>query len=190
MPRFGRDGKRAIMRRPDPEPTRELRETIGRLTVSFRDLNEKRARLEDEVDKYRRRVAEAEGELDQLHTNRLERSWRPSQVEKQRLEQYRDKLRTHLGAVSSELDATKASIGETRAVLIRQYAVAQASPRQVEALTVPCPVCGQPSVPQRSGVGGRGWRKGWYECSADDCDAAWSARWSRGIYPVIKMASL
>ena len=171
-------------------PPRELPRTIASLTVSFRELTDKRDRLERDVDKLRRRIAEATDELDLLQRNRLELTWRPAQLEKQRLEQYRDKLRTHLGAVSSELDATKASIGETRDILVRQYAVAQASPRQVEAMTVPCPVCGQPSVPQRAGVGGRGWRKGWYECSADDCDAAWSARWSRGIYPVIKMAGL
>jgi hypothetical protein len=190
MPWFGRDGERATKRRPEPEPARELPEAIDRLTVSFRELNEKCDRLEADVEKFRRRVAEAEHELDQLHNNRLERSWHPSRVERQRLEQYRDKVRTHLDAVSSELDAAKVSVGETRAVLLRQYAVAQASRRHVEALTVPCPLCGQPSVPQRAGVGGRGWRKGWYECSADDCDAAWSARWSRGIYPVIKMAGL
>jgi DNA repair exonuclease SbcCD ATPase subunit len=190
MPRFGRDGERAAQRRPEPEPTRELSGAINWLTVSFRELKDKRDRLEDEVEKFRRRVAEAEMELDQLHNNRLERSWRPAQFEKQRLEQYREKLRDHLGVVSSELDATNTSIAEARADLVRQYAVAQASSHRVEALTVPCPVCGEPSVPQRAGGGGRGWRKGWYECPADDCDAAWSARWSGGVYPVIKMAGL
>ena len=40
----------------------------------------------------------------------VQRSWWPSQLDtRQRLEQYRDKLRAHLGAVSSEPDATKAS---------------------------------------------------------------------------------
>src|ERR1700744_850448 len=190
MPWFGRDSKRATKRRPEPAPARALPEEIYQLTVSFRELNEKCGRLEADVERFRRRVAEAEDELDQLHNNRLERSWRPSQVEKQRLEHYRDKVRSHLEAVSSELDATRASVGETRAVLVRQYAVAQASRRHVEALTVPCPVCDQPSVPQRAGGGGRGWRKGWDAGSADDCDAAWSARWSRGIYPAIKMAGL
>lgn len=190
MPWFGRDGKRATERRPEPEPTRELPGTIDRLTASFRELSEKRDRLEVEVEKFRRRVAEAEDELGQLHNNRLEHSWRPWQVEKQRLEQYREKLGDHLDAVSSELDAATTSVGEARVVLVRQYAVAQASRHRVEALTVPCPVCGQPAVPQRAGVGGRGWRKGWYECPAEDCDAAWSARWSGGVYPVIKMAGL
>ena len=70
------------------------------------------------MEKFRRRLAEAEGELDQLQI-----SWWPSQLAgKQRLERSRDKLRVHLGTVSSELDATKASIGEVRAALVRHYA--------------------------------------------------------------------
>jgi hypothetical protein len=190
MSRFGGDGKRVVQRAPEPGPPRELPGAIERLTVSFRELNEKRDRLEAEVEKLRRRVAEAEDELDQLPLYQLRLSWRPSRLEKQRLEQYRDKLRTHLGAVSSELDATKASIGEIQAVLVRQYAVAQASQRPVDALTVPCPACGQPSVPHRAAAAGRGWRKGWYECPADDCDAAWSARWSGGAHPVVRMVGL
>jgi hypothetical protein len=190
MSRFGGDGKRVVQRTPVPGPPRELPGTISRLTVSFRELNGKRDRLEGDVGKLQRRVAEAEGELDQLQLHQLELSWRPSQLEKQRLEQYRDKLRAHLGEVSNELDATKASIGEIRAVLVRQYAAAQASWRPAEALTVPCPACGQPSVPHRAAAAGRGWRKGWYECPADDCDAAWSARWSGGAHPVVRMADL
>ncbi len=190
MSRFGGDGKRVVQRAPAPGPPRELPGTIDKLTVSFRELNDKRDRLEGDVEKFRRRVAEAEGELDQLHLSQLQLSWQPSQLEKQRLEQYRDKLRAHLGAVSSELDATKARIGEIRAVLVRQYAIAQASRRPVEALTVPCPACGQPSVPHRAAAAGRRWRKGWYECPADDCDTAWSARWSGGAHPVVKMAGL
>ena len=190
MSRYGGDGKRVDQRAPEPGPPQELPETIDRLTISFRELNDKRDRLEDDVEKFRRRVAEAEGELDQFEVNQLQLTWRPSQFEKQRLEQYLDKLRAHLGAVSSELDATKTSIGEMRAVLVRQYAVAQASRRPVEALTVPCPACGQPSVPHRAGASGRGWRKGWYECPAIDCDAAWSARWSGGAHPVVRMAGL
>ncbi len=160
------------------------------LTVSFRELNDKRDRLEGEVEKFRRRVAEAESELDQLPLNRLQLCWQPSQLEKERLEQYRDKLRDHLVAVSSELDATKVSIAEMRAVLVREYALAQASRRPAEALTVPCPACGQPSVPHRAGAAGRGWRKGWYECPADDCDAVWSAKWSGGAHPVVRMMGL
>lgn len=190
MARFGGDGKRLAQRAPVPGPPRELPGTIDELTVSFRELTGKRDRLESEVEKLRRRGAEAEGELDLLQRYPLHLSWRPSQLEKQRLEQYRDKLRAHLGAVSDELDATRASIGEIRAVLVRQYAAAQASRRPVEALTVPCPACGQPSVPHRTAAAGRGWRKGWYECPADDCDAAWSARWSGGAHPVVKMAGL
>lgn len=186
--RFGGDGKRVVQRAPVSGPPGELPGTIEGLTVSFRELNDKRDRLEGDVEKFRRRVAEAEGELDQLQHYPLQLSWRPSQLEKQRLEQYRDKLRAHLGAIRSELDATKARIGEIRAVLVRQYAVAQASRRPVEALTVPCPACGQPSVPRRAAAAGRGWRKGWYECPADDCDAAWSAKWSGGAHLVVKMA--
>lgn len=190
MSRFGRDDKRIAQRTPESGPPRELPGAIDRLTVSFRELTDKRDRLEGDVEKLRRRVAEAEGELDQFQLYQLELSWRPSQLEKQRLEQYRDKLRAHLGAVSSELDATKASIGEIRAVLVRQYAVAQASRRPVEALTVPCPACGQASVPHRAAAAGRGWRRGWYECPADDCDAAWSARWSGGAHLVVRMVGL
>jgi hypothetical protein len=194
MSRSGGDGERVAQRAPEPGPTGpgplELPGTIDKLTVSFRELNDKRDRLESDVAKFRRRIAEAEGELEQYQVNQLQLTWHPSQFEKQRLEQYRDKLRTHLGTVSSELDTTKASIGEMRAVLVRQYAVAQASRRPAEALTVPCPACGQASVPHRTGAAGRGWRKGWYECPADNCDAAWSARWSGGAHPVVRMMGL
>jgi hypothetical protein len=187
MSRFGRDGKGTAQRTPKPGPPRELPGTIEGLTGNFRELNEKRDRLQSDVAKFRRRLAEAEGELDQLQRYPLKLSWRPSQLEKQRLEQYRDKLRAHLGAVSSELDAARVGIRAVRAALVRQYAVAQASRRPVEALTVPCPACGEPSVPHRAGAAGRGWRKGWYECPAGACDAAWSARWSGGTTPVIRM---
>jgi hypothetical protein len=186
MPQFGRDGRRVVERTLEPVPPREPPGVIDGLTVSFRELNEKRDRLEGDVDKLRRRLAEAEGELDLL-----QRSWWPSQLDaKQRLEQYRDKLRAHLGAVSSDLDATKACIPAARAALVRQYAVAQASRQPAEALTVPCPACGQPSVPHRAAAFGRGWRKGWYECPADECDAAWSAKWSGGAHPAVRMAGL
>jgi hypothetical protein len=187
---FGRDGKRVVQRPPNAEPPHALPGTIEGLTGNFRELNEKRDRLEGDVEKFRRRVAEAEGELDQLQLRQLQLVWRPSQLEKQRLEQYRDKLRAHLGVVSSELDATRVSIGAARAALVRQYAVAQASRRPVEALTVPCPVCGQASVPHRAAAAGWGWRKGWYECPAGDCDAAWAAKWSGGTPPAIRMAGV
>jgi hypothetical protein len=194
MSRSRGDGERVAQRAPEPGPTGsgplELPGTIDKLTVSFRELNDKRDRLESDVAKFRRRIAEAEGELEQYEVNQLQLTWHPSQFEKQRLEQYLDKLRAHLGVVSSELDATKISIGEMRAMLVRQYAAAQSSWRPVEALTVPCPACGQPSVPHRTGAAGRGWRKGWYECPADDCDAAWAARWSGGAHPVVRMAGL
>lgn len=186
MSRFVGESKRTS----EPGPAPELPGAIERLTATFRELTDKRDRLEGDVEKLRRRVAEAEGELDQLQLNQLELSWRPPQLEEQRLAQYRDKLRAHLGAVRSELDATKASIGEIRAVLVRQYAVAQASRRPTEALIVPCPACGQPCGPLRAAAVGRGWRKGWYECPADGCNAAWSARWSRGRHPVVRMAGL
>ncbi len=190
MSRFDGDGKRVVQRTPGAGPPPEPPGAIDRLTASFRELSEKRDRLEGDVEKLRRRVAEAEGALDQFQLYQPELSWRPSQIEKQRLEQYRDKLRAHLGAVSIELDAAGVNVKEIRAVLIREYAVAQASRRTAEALTVPCPACGQPSVPHRAAAAGRGWRKGWYECPADDCDAAWSARWSGGAHPAIRMAGL
>jgi hypothetical protein len=186
MSRFGGEGKRT----PEPGSPPELPGAIERLTVSFCELTDKRDRLEGDVEKLRRRIAEAEGGLDQLQLYQLELSWRPPQLAEQRLEQYRDRLRAHLAAVRSELDATKASIVEIRTVLVRQYAVAQASWRPAEALTVPCPACGQPCVPHRAAAAGRSWRKGWYECLADDCDAAWSARWSGGAHPVVKMGGL
>jgi len=183
MSRFVGESKRT----PEPGLPPELPEAIETLTVTFRELTDKRDRLEVDVEKLRRRVAEAEGELDQLQLNQLELSRRPPQHAEQRLEQYRDKLRAHLAVVSSELDATKASIAEIRTVLVKRYAVAQASWRPAEALTVPCPACGQPCVPHRAAAAGRGWRKGWYECPADDCNTAWSARWSGGVHPVVKM---
>ena len=186
MSRFGRDSKRIAQRAPKPGPPRELPGTIEGLTGNLRELNEKRDGLAGDVDKLRRRLAEAEDELDQLQL-----SWWPWQPdEEQRLELYRDMLCAHLGAVSSELDATTASIGAIRAALVGQYAVTQASPRPVEALTMPCPACGQPSVPQRAAAAGRGWRKGWYECLADECGTAWSARWSGGTHPAVRMAGL
>lgn len=186
MSRFVGEGKRT----PEPGLPPELPGAIERLTVTFRELTDKRDRLEGDVGKLRRRVAEAEDELDQLQLHQLELSWRPPQLAEQRLEQYRDKLRTHLAAVTSELDATKASIVEIRTVLVKQYAAAQASWRPAEALTVPCPACGRPCVPHRAAAAGRGWRKGWYECPADDCNTAWSARWSGGGHPVVKMGGL
>src|SRR6185369_8998156 len=141
MSRFVDEGKRTS----EPGPPPELPGAIERLTATFRELTDKRDRLEGDVEKLRRRLAEAEGELDQL-----ELSWRPPQLAEQRLEHYRDKLRAHLATVTSELDATKASIVEIRAVLVRQYAVAQASWRPADALTVPCPTCEQPCVPHRA----------------------------------------
>jgi DNA repair exonuclease SbcCD ATPase subunit len=187
MPWFGHNGRPATQRRAKTLSPREISGTIGRLTSSFRELSDKRDRLESDVERFRRRVAEADAELNQLHSKRLELSWRPAQVERQRLELYRDKVRAHLDTVKSELDKANADLAETRAVLVRQYAVAQASRHPAEALTMPCPVCGQPSVPQQTGAGGRGWRKGWYECSADECDTAWSVRWSRGVFPVVRV---
>jgi hypothetical protein len=190
MARFGGDGKRVAPPMPEPGPPQALPGTIDRLTASFRELNDKRDQLAGDVEKFRRRVAEAEGELNQFELKQLQLTWHPSQFEKQRLEQYLEKLRAHLVVVSGELDATKTSIGEMRAVLVKQYAVAQASRRPAEALTVPCPACGQPAGPHRAGAAGRGWRKGWYECPADDCDAAWSAKWSGGTHPAVRMTGL
>jgi hypothetical protein len=182
---FDRDGKGTAQLTPKPGSPRELPGTIEDLTGSFRELNEKRDRLACDVDKLRRCLVEAEGELD-----RLQLSWWPWQPDdKPQLELYWDELRTHLSVVSGELEATEASIGAVRAALVRQYAVAQASPRPAEALTVPCPACGQPSVPQRAAAAGRGWRKGWYECRADECDSAWSARWSGGAQPVVRVVA-
>jgi hypothetical protein len=186
MSRFGRDNKRVAQRAPKPGLLRGVPGTIEGLTGNLRELNEKRDRLSGDVDKLRHRLAEAEDELDKLQLSWW--PWQPDQ--KQPLELYRDMLCAHLAAVSSELDATKASIGAIRAALVGQYAATQASPRPVEALTMPCPACGQPSVPQKAAAVGRGWRKGWYECLADECDAAWSARWSGGAHPAVRMAGL
>jgi len=190
MPWFDRDGRRSAQRAPAPEAPPELPGAIDELTGKFRELTGKRDRLEGDVEKFRRRLTEAEGELDRLQLYQLELSWWPSQLKKQQLEQYRDKLRAYLGTVSSELDATKASIPEARAALVKRYAVAQASRRPAEALTVPCPACGHPSVPHKTAAAGRGWRKGWYECPADECNAAWSAKWSGGGQPAVRMAGV
>src|SRR6201982_1807299 len=171
MSRFVGEGERTS----EPGSLPELPGAVERLTVTFRELTGKRDRLEGDVEKLRRRGAEAEGELDQLQANQLELSWRPPQLAEQRLEQYRDKLRAHLATVTSELDATKASIVEIRAVLVRHYAVAQASWRPAEALTVPCPACGQPCVPHKAAAAGRGWRKGWDEGPAGGCNNRWCA---------------
>jgi hypothetical protein len=71
MSRFGGDSKRLGQRAPVSGPLRELPSAIAGLTVSFRELKDKRDRLERDVDKLRRRVAETEGELDLLQRNRL-----------------------------------------------------------------------------------------------------------------------
>ena len=61
MSRYGGDGKRVGQRAPEPGPPRELPGIIDRLTVSFRELNDKRDRLEGDVEKLRRRVASRRG---------------------------------------------------------------------------------------------------------------------------------
>src|SRR5205085_10027655 len=99
MSRFVGEGKRT----PEPGLPPELPGAIETLTGTFRELTGKRDRLEADVEKLRRRVAEAEGELDQLQNNQLELSWRPPQLAEQRLEQDRDKLRAQLAGVSREL---------------------------------------------------------------------------------------
>ena len=45
MSRFGGDGKRVVQRTPEPGPPWELPAAIERLTVSFRELTDKRDRL-------------------------------------------------------------------------------------------------------------------------------------------------
>lgn len=85
MSRFGGDGKGVVQSPPEPGPPPELPAVIERLTVGFRELTDKRGRLEGEGEKLRRRIAEAEGELDQLQLYRRELSWRPPQLEEQRL---------------------------------------------------------------------------------------------------------
>ena len=85
MSRFGGDGQRVALHVPEPGPPEEMPGAIDRLTVSFRELIDKRDRLEGDVEKFRRRVAEAEDELDQFEVKQLQLSWRPSQFEKQRL---------------------------------------------------------------------------------------------------------
>src|SRR6266496_6092565 len=103
MSRFVGEGKRT----PEPGPLPELPAAIERLTVTFRELTGKRDRLEGDVNKLRRRVAEAEAELDQLQLHQLELSWRPPQLAEQRLEQYRDKLRAHLAVVRRDRKSTR-----------------------------------------------------------------------------------
>src|SRR6201989_21282 len=114
MSRFVDEGKRTS----EPGPPPELPGAIERLTATSRERPERRDGMGGDVEKRRRRLAEAEGELDQLQLYQLELSWRPPQLAEQRLEQDRDKLRAHLATVTSELDATKASSGEMRAGVV------------------------------------------------------------------------
>ena len=108
MSRFGRDSKRIAQRAPKPGPPRELPGTIEGLTGNLRSLNEKRDRLAGDVDKLRRRLAEAENELDQLQL-----SWWPWQPDgNQRLELYRDMHSTHLEANNSVIEENKDRINK------------------------------------------------------------------------------
>src|SRR6266516_2109539 len=63
MSRLGGDGKGVVERTPEPGPPPGAPGAIERLTVGVRELTDKRDHLEGEVEKLRRRIAEAEGEL-------------------------------------------------------------------------------------------------------------------------------
>src|ERR1700750_2799982 len=105
MSRFVDEGKRTS----EPGPPPELPGAIERLTATFRELTDKRDRLQGDVEKLRRRLAEAEGELDQLQLNQLELSWRPPQLAEQRLEDYPGKLPRHLDTVTTHVHTPHAT---------------------------------------------------------------------------------
>ena len=183
MPRYSLDGNCTVRREPQPEPQRELLRAIDRLAVKARALDEKHDRIVDGVAALRRRLRDTEGELDQLR-----HAWLPWQLaRKRRLERHRDSLRARLGATRGERELTERSIEQTGAALVAHYQAVRALLRPLESLPMSCPECGQESGPDRVAPAGDGWREGWYECAAGSCGATWTARWSGGSEPVVRM---
>ena len=183
MPRYSLDGNCTVRREPQPEPQRELLRAIDRLAVKARALDEKHDRIVGGVAALQRRLRDTQGELDQLR-----HAWLPWQLaRKRRLERRRDSLRARLGATRGERELTERSIEQTGAALVAHYQAVRALLRPLESLPMSCPECGQESGPDRVAPAGDGWREGWYECAAGSCGATWTARWSGGSEPVVRM---
>ena len=183
MSRYSLDNNCKIRHEPQPEPPRELLRAIDQLTVKARALDEKHDRIVDAVAALRHRLRDTEDELDQLR-----HAWLPWRLPgKRRLEQHRDSLRARLGTLRGERVVTERSIEQTGAALVAYYQAVRALLRPLESLPMSCPECGQESSPGGVAPAGDGWREGWYECAAGSCDATWTARWSGGAEPVIRM---
>ena len=183
MPRYSLDGDGPVRREPQPEPPRELLRAIDQLAVKARALDEEHDRVVDGVVALRGRLREAEGELGQLR-----HAWLPWQLlRKRRLERHRDSLRARLDITRDERELTERSIEQTGAALAAYYQAVRALLRPLESLPMSCPGCGQESSPDRVAPAGDGWREGWYECAAGSCGATWTARWSGGAEPVVRM---
>jgi hypothetical protein len=177
--RYSLDGNRIIR----PEPSQELLRAIDQLAVKARALDEKHDRIVNGVAALRRRLRDTEDKLDQLR-----HAWLPWQLlSRRRLERHRDGLRALLGTTRGERELTERSIEQTGAALAAHYQAVRALLRPLESLPMSCPECGQESSPDRVAPAGDGWREGWYECAAGSCDATWTARWSGGAEPVVKM---
>ena len=183
MPQYSLDGDGPVRREPQPEPPPELLRAIDQLAVKARALDEEHDRVVDGVAALRRRLREAEGELDQFR-----HAWLPWQLlRKRRLERHRDSLRARLDITRGERELTERSIEQTGAALAAYYQAVRALLRPLESLPMSCPECGQESSPDRVTPAGDGWREGWYECAAGSCGAPWTARWSGGAEPVVRM---
>lgn len=183
MPRYSLDGNCIVRREPQPEPPRELLRAIDQLAVKARALDEKHGRVVDGVATLRRRLRDTEDELSQLR-----HAWPPWQLaRKRRLVRHRNSLRTRLGRARGERELTERSIEQTGAALVAHYQAVRALLRPLESLPMSCPECGQESGPDRVAPAGDGWREGWYECAAGSCGATWTARWSGGAEPAVKM---
>jgi hypothetical protein len=183
MPTNSLDGDCIVRREPQPEPPRELLRAIDQLGVKARALDEKHDRMVDAVAALRGRLRDAEDKLDQF-----QHAWLPWRLaRKRRLEQQRDSLRARLGTTRSEQEVTERSIEQTGAALVAHYQAVRALLRPLESLPMSCPECGQESGPNRVAPAGDGWREGWYECAAGSCGATWTARWSGGAEPIVRM---
>jgi hypothetical protein len=160
-----------------------LLRAIDQLAVKARALDEKHDRIVDAVAALRRRLRDTEDELDQFR-----HAWLPWRLrEKRRLGQHRDSLRARLDTHRGEREVTERSIEQTGAALVAHYQAVRALLRPLESLPMSCPECGQESGPDRVAPAGDGWRKGWYECATGSCGATWTARWSGGAEPVVRM---
>ena len=177
------DGNCTVRHEPQPGAPRELLRAIDQLAVRARALDKKHDRIVDGVATLRRRLRDAEDELDQLR-----HAWLPWQLaRKRRLVRHRDSLRARLGNARGERELTERSIAQTGAALVAHYQAVRALLRPLEALPMSCPECGQEASPDRVAPAGDGWREGWYECAAGSCGATWTARWSGGAEPVVKV---